>query len=145
MILFANIVSGGFTQVSGLVDLFTKFSWEIVLGLLGIIIALAMIWFMVFVSDSERRIPVQYAKRVVGRKMFGGQSSNLPMKINMSGVMPIIFASSIVSLPATIAMMAGQTSVDTAKGAWKVILTLFGTDSFVYLVLYILLLFLFQD
>ncbi|MBE6542864.1 MAG: preprotein translocase subunit SecY [Ruminococcaceae bacterium] len=143
MILFANIVSGGFTSVGGLWTLFTTWGWQTALAVLGLVIALAMIWFMVFVSDSERRIPVQYAKRVVGRKMYGGQSSNLPMKINMSGVMPIIFASSIVSLPATIAMMAGQTSAETAKGAWKVILTLFGTDSFVYLVLYILLLFLF--
>ncbi len=144
MILFANIVSGGFTSVSGLWDTLTNGNWwGPVITVVGLAIALAMIWFMVYVSDSERRIPVQYAKRVVGRKMYGGQSSVLPMKINMSGVMPIIFASSIISIPATIAMMAGQTSADTATGAWKVILTLFGTDSFVYLVLYILLLFLF--
>ena len=143
MILFANIVSGGFTAVGGLWSLFTDWGWNTLISVVGLAIALAMIWYMVFVSDSERRIPVQYAKRVVGRKMYGGQSSVLPMKVNMKGVMPIIFASSIISIPATIAMMAGQTTVDSATGAWKVVLTLFGTDSFLYLVLYILLLFLF--
>ena len=143
MILFANIVSGGFTAVGGLWSLFTDWGWNTLIAVVGLAIALAMIWYMVFVSDSERRIPVQYAKRVVGRKMYGGQSSVLPMKVNMTGVMPIIFASSIISIPATIAMMAGQTTVDTATGAWKVVLTLFGTDSFLYLVLYTLLLFLF--
>ena len=143
MILFANIVSGGFTAVGGLWSLFTDWGWNTLIAVVGLAIALAMIWYMVFVSDSERRIPVQYAKRVVGRKMYGGQSSVLPMKVNMTGVMPIIFASSIISIPATIAMMAGQTTVDSATGAWKVVLTLFGTDSFLYLVLYTLLLFLF--
>ena len=64
---------------------------------------LALVVFIVFISDSERRIPVQYAKRVAGRKMYGGQSSHIPMKVNMSGVMPIIFAQAIASLPATIA------------------------------------------
>ena len=143
MILFANIVSGGFTAVGGLWSLFTDWGWNTLIAVVGLAIALAMIWYMVFVSDSERRIPVQYAKRVVGRKMYGGQSSVLPMKVNMTGVMPIIFASSIISIPATIAMMAGQTTVDSATGAWKVVLTLFGTDSFLYLVLYTLLLYLF--
>ena len=63
---------------------------------------LAIIVFIVFVSQAERRIPVQYAKRVVGRKVYGGQNTHLPIKVNMSGVMPIIFAQSIASLPATI-------------------------------------------
>ena len=61
-----------------------------------------MIAFIVWMDNSERRIPVQYAKRVVGRKMYGGQSTHIPIKVNMSGVMPIIFASSILSLPPTI-------------------------------------------
>ena len=68
----------------------------------GIILALVIVYFVVFMTNSERRLPVQYAKRVVGRKMYGGQSSNLPIKINMNGVMPIIFANSIISLPTTI-------------------------------------------
>ena len=63
---------------------------------------LALIWFVVHISDSERRIPVQYAKKVVGRKMYGGRNTNLPLKVNMAGVMPVIFASAILSLPAMI-------------------------------------------
>ncbi len=143
MILFANIVSGGFESAAGLYNTFTDWGFGTVTAVVGIVIALAMIWFMVWVSDSERRIPVQYAKKVVGRKMYGGQSSVLPLKINMSGVMPIIFASSIVSIPATIAALAGQTDVTKATGAWKVILTLFGSDSLVYLLLYIIMILLF--
>ena len=68
---------------------------------------LALMAFIVFITNSERRIPVQYAKRVVGRKMYGGQSTNLPIKVNMSGVLPIIFAQSIASLPATIVAFTG--------------------------------------
>ncbi len=68
---------------------------------------LAMIVFIVFINDAERRIPVQYAKRQVGRKMYGGQASTLPMKVNMSGVLPIIFAQTIASLPATIWAFVG--------------------------------------
>ena len=66
-----------------------------------------IVWLIVWFNDSERRIPVQYAKKVVGRKMYGGQSSNLPLKLNMAGVMPVIFANSIVSIPATLASVFG--------------------------------------
>ena len=69
---------------------------------LFVVIFLAVVWIIVFMNDAERRIPVQYAKRVVGRKMYGGQSSHIPIKVNLSGVMPIIFASSILSIPSTI-------------------------------------------
>ena len=79
------------------------------IALLMYIGALLMIILIVFVNDAERRVPVQYAKRVVGRKMYGGQSTHLPMKVNMSGVMPIIFAQTIASLPATIAAFLGKT------------------------------------
>ncbi len=71
----------------------------LLLTTIGII---ALIWFVVHISDSERRIPVQYAKKVVGRKMYGGRNTNLPLKVNMAGVMPVIFASAILSLPAMI-------------------------------------------
>jgi preprotein translocase subunit SecY len=74
--------------------------WIYALMMLG---ALAIVVFIVVVNNAERRIPVQYAKRVVGRKMYGGQSTHLPMKVNMSGVLPVIFAQSIASVPATIA------------------------------------------
>ena len=69
---------------------------------------LALVVFIVFITNAERRMPVQYAKRVVGRKMYGGQSTHIPMKVNMSGVMPIIFAQSIASLPATIGAFIGH-------------------------------------
>ena len=70
----------------------------------------ALIVFIVFINDAERRIPIQYAKRVVGRKVYGGQNTNLPIKVSMAGVMPIIFAQSICSLPATICAFTGKTS-----------------------------------
>lgn len=66
---------------------------------LYVIISLVIVWLIVFMNEAERRIPIQYAKRVVGRKMYGGQSSHLPIKVGLSGVMPIISASSILSIP----------------------------------------------
>lgn len=80
--------------------------WVVALIVVGM---LALVIFIVFISNAERRLPVQYAKRVVGRKMYGGQSTHIPMKVNMSGVMPIIFAQSIASLPATIGAFTGHT------------------------------------
>lgn len=78
--------------------------WKFIILLL---ITLASIVFVVLLTDGERRIPVQYAKRVVGRKMYGGSSTHIPIKVNMSGVMPVIFASSIMSLPQTLALIIG--------------------------------------
>ena len=104
--------------------------WVTVLMLLG---ALAMIVLIVLINDSERRIPVQYAKRVVGRKMYGGQNTHLPMKVNMSGVLPIIFAQSIATLPATIAAFTGHSNSAWAK-----------TDSIVYAIIYFLLIIFFS-
>lgn len=106
--------------------------WILLLMVLG---ALAIIVLIVFVNDSERRIPVQYAKRVVGRKMYGGQSTHLPMKVNMSGVMPIIFAQSIASIPATIAAFTGKT--DGWVNTW------FGTNSIPYAIIYFMLIIFF--
>ena len=107
IILFASIVSRFPTAVISSVSNIRGGSlvwWAAILELVG---ALAMIILIVLVNDAERRIPVQYSKRVVGRKMYGGQSTHLPMKVNMSGVMPVIFAQSIVSLPATVSQLAG--------------------------------------
>ena len=107
IILFAGIVS---RFPTGIINLMNKaragtLSWlATVLMLLG---ALAMIVMIVIVNDAERRIPVQYAKRVVGRKMYGGQATHLPMKVNMSGVLPIIFAQAIASLPSTVITLFG--------------------------------------
>ena len=98
---------------------------------------LAMVVLIVHVNEAERRIPVQYAKRVVGRKMYGGQASHIPMKVNMSGVLPIIFAQSIAALPATIGMFAGKT-VDS-EGFWGGFLKLFDTSGVAYIIIYFLL------
>ncbi len=133
MILFANIISTLPSLVFRLWDLIqirinsTSTGWAkaggiigaiaFVIGLLAFMIALVV--FIIWVTGSERRIPVQYAKRVVGRKMYGGQSSTLPIKLNMSGVMPIIFASSIISLPATIMTICGVTSTSSLSSTEK--------------------------
>ena len=108
--------------------------WGIVLLLLvGI---LALIVFIVFINDAERRIPVQYAKRQVGRKMYGGQSSNLPMKVNMSGVLPVIFAQSIASLPITVWSFIGVPGEGTVSySIYKAI----DTQSIIYMVVYFLM------
>ena len=108
MILFANIISsfpGMVASMLAMVNTATVGSTilGIVLFILSIVLTLAMFVIIIWMTDSERRIPVQYAKRVVGRKMYGGQGTNLPLKVNMTGVMPIIFPSPIVSIPATIA------------------------------------------
>ena len=100
---------------------------------------LLLVAFIVFITDAERRIPVQYAKRVVGRKMYGGQSSHIPLKVNMSGVLPIIFAQAIASIPATIGMFIPN------KGAgWKAFEEIFSPTGLVYSVVYCLLIILFS-
>ena len=98
---------------------------------------LALVVLVVFISNSERRIPVQYAKRMVGRKMYGGQSTHIPMKVNMSGVLPVIFAQSIASLPATIGAFAGWTMETEGFGGGM--MRLFDTSKPFYSVLYFLL------
>ena len=108
--------------------------WMIPLIIIGM---LALVIFIVFISNAERRLPVQYAKRVVGRKMYGGQSTHIPMKVNMSGVMPIIFAQSIASLPATIGAFAGWTVESEGFGGG--LMRLFDTSKLFYSVLYFLL------
>ena len=132
IILFASIVSRFPTSLYQMVTNAVNGTvawWIDILLLLG---ALAMIVLIVLINDSERRIPVQYAKRVVGRKMYGGQSTHLPMKVNMSGVLPIIFAQSIASLPATIAAFTGH-----SDSAWA------STTSIPYAIIYFLLIIFF--
>ena len=108
--------------------------WMIPVIVIGL---LALVVFIVFISNAERRLPVQYAKRVVGRKMYGGQSTHIPIKVNMSGVMPIIFAQSIASLPATIGAFAGWTT--TSGGFGGGLMNLFDTTKPFYSILYFLL------
>ena len=103
---------------------------------------LLLVAFIVFMDNSERRIPVQYAKRVVGRKMYGGQSSHLPIKVNMSGVLPIIFAQSIASIPATIGMFVP--SAQTEGSGWNTFLKVFDSRGWVYCIVYFLLIVMFS-
>ncbi len=104
MILFAGIVSRGPASVLRMFDLAKDDKKYYLIVPIVLIVFALMIAFIVFMNESERRIPIQYAKRVVGRKQYGGQSTHIPIKIAMSGVMPIIFAMAIMSLPATLEM-----------------------------------------
>ena len=103
---------------------------------------LLLVVFIVFITNSERRVPVQYAKRVVGRKMYGGQSSHIPIKVNMSGVMPIIFAQAIASIPATIGMFVP--SAQTEGSGWNTFLKVFDSNGLIYCVVYFLLIIVFS-
>ena len=100
---------------------------------------LAMIAFIVWMDNAERRIPVQYAKRVVGRKMYGGQSTHIPLKVNMSGVLPVIFASSILSLPPTVEMFLKDDTKEKFAGFFE----LFTTSHWFYSVIYFFLILFF--
>ena len=139
MILFANIIS---RIPSGVSTIFTNVvadpahTWyKYLLMLLGM---LALIILIVFIDNSERRLPVQYAKRVVGRKVYGGQNTYLPIKVNMSGVLPIIFAQSIASMPATIhAFVNGDKTSWAYRNIWS-------NTSTVYAICYFLLIIFFS-
>ena len=134
MILFANIIS----RLPAMANtLFTMAWWEIILVVLGMA---ALILLIVFTNDAERRIPVQYAKRVVGRKIYGGQNTNLPIKVSMTGVMPVIFAQSICSLPATICAFLGITA--SSKNWWYD--NVFSSESWTYAIFYFLMIFFFS-
>ena len=135
IILFAGIVSRGPSLIRTLYNLFKQGGGSIISALLMIVIGLAVVVFIVFMSNAERRIPVQYAKRVVGRKMYGGQSTHLPIKVNASGVMPIIFASSILSLPQTVSMFWQPAA---GMVGWHV-LNLFSQSNPFYIIVYGLL------
>ena len=135
MILFASIISRLPTSLITTVRNIAAGNLQWWLAVLMLIGAVAMIVLIVYVNDAERRIPVQYAKRVVGRKMYGGQSTHLPMKVNMSGVMPIIVAQSIASVPATFAAFAGKT--DGWVNTW------FANNSIPYAIIYFLLIIFF--
>ena len=128
MILFANIIAG---LPSGLSTLLAIDWW---MSLIIVVVMIALVVFIVFVNDAERRIPIQYAKRVVGRKVYGGQNTNLPIKVAMSGVMPVIFAQSICSIPATICAFAGIKSGWWYENIWS-------PNSWTYAIFYGLMIF----
>ena len=141
LIIFAGIVS----RLPSMAQSLYAYAKGGSLGLVGVIViiilAIAAIAFVVAMNEAERRIPVQYAKRVVGRKMYGGQSTHIPIKVASAGVIPIIFAMSIMSFPGTIAgffgVQAGQ------SGFWGTFLRIFSSTSPVYAVLYFLLIIFF--
>ena len=132
MILFANIIS---SLPAGLNTMLHMGWWAILVA----IVMAALVLFIIFVNDAERRIPVQYAKRVVGRKIYGGQSTNLPIKVSMSGVMPVIFAQSICSFPATICAFFG---INNQSGIWWYD-TFFSNTSWIYAIMYGVMIFFF--
>lgn len=142
LILFAGIVSRIPQILTSLVTLpYYRGSWYFLIAPLALIALLVMIVYICWMDGAERKIPVQYAKRVVGRKMYGGQSSNIPIKVNMSGVLPVIFASSILSLPPTVEMFVGN---KIAEGSfWSTFFGWFKADSWVYGIIYFLLIIFF--
>lgn len=138
IILFAGIISRGPQAFANLWG--SAMTGHIVTVIAICIIFLAIIAFIVFMTGAERRIPVQYAKRVVGRKMYGGQNTHLPIQVNMAGVLPIIFASSILSIPTTIMAFIGESKVNW----FTKILNLFSYERPFYIVLYLLLIVFFS-
>ena len=143
MILFANIVAGFFQQAGYLYNATMTshnggFNYVgLIISIVTVIVLLGLLMMIVWMSDAERRIPINYAKRVVGRKMYGGQTSNLPIKVNMSGVMPIIFANSIVAVPATIRAFMGE---GTTNWFTKFVDNWFNYNTAIYLVVFLVLL-----
>ena len=134
ILLFAGIISRAKSAVQVLINFNT--TGEYFTFAATIIVFCIMIVFVIFMTGAERRIPVQYAKRVVGRKMYGGQSSHIPIKVNMSGVMPIIFASSFLSIPTMILSFMG-TSQKTVESFWYQFLRLFSYQGAFYALLYL--------
>ena len=143
VILFANIISSVPSFIKNLVDFVVNtYSYPDKAWMYGIISTvfavvfvaglLALIAFVIFVTGSERRIPVQYAKKVVGRKMYGGQSSNLPIKLNMTGVMPVIFASSIVSFLPTVFQILTNAGAIKSGSFWESFADAIGSNGVIY-------------
>ncbi len=137
MILFANIIASTAGGVSSMIQYALGGAWKLVLIEVLLFLALVIVAFVVFITNSERRLPVQYAKKQVGRKMYGGQSTTLPIKLNMSGVMPIIFASSIVSIPSTIEMIIASRL--KKGGFWEKFFDVLSYNSPLYAVLFFIL------
>ena len=142
ILLFAGIISRisvlasqlkAYWEMAGQGD--TKFYFFVPIF---IVLFLFVIWLITFMNDAERRIPIQYAKRVVGRKMYGGQSSYFPIKVGMGGVLPVIFASSILSIPSTINLF-----VKAQTGFWGNFFNFFSTTNVAYMIIYFFLIIMF--
>ncbi len=142
MLIFAGIVSRGPALVQTIKSYVDMGKLNIIGVVVLFVVAIAVIGFVVLMNNAERRIPVQYSKRVVGRKMYGGQSTHIPIKVAAAGVMPIIFAMSIMAFPSTIAGFFGKTAANTT-GFWGFILNVMSSDHWFYAILYFLLILFF--
>ena len=148
ILLFAGIVARFPATIHDLISIWKLGSGDGTTGsaqpryfafvIIWVVMFLAIIWLITFMQDSERRIPIQYAKRVVGRKMYGGQSSHLPIKVALGGVLPIIFASSILSIPSTINLF-----LNIKDGFWGAFFAAFNSTNWLYIVLYFILILMF--
>ena len=140
LLIFAGIVANWsrvITMVQGILTRAQQAAGYYVLLPVLLLLALAAVIFVVVLTNAERRIPVQYAKRQVGRKMYGGQSSYIPIKVNMSGVMPVIFAMTLCSLPN---MVGSFLNLDPEQHPiWTAFFSVFQYNSWMYLVFYVLL------
>ncbi len=137
MILFAGIIADVPNTINYFIQMCKVDMKNLISVIVYCIIMAAMIWFVIFITNSERRIPIQYAKRVVGRKMYGGQSTHIPIKVAMTGVMPIIFASTITMLPQTICSWFGITG--NGDTFWDGFIRVFNYGTPLYAVIYFLL------
>lgn len=141
LIIFAGIASRGPAMINSIIELNKAGTLNIFTTIIILVFAIFVVGVVVLMNNGERRIPVQYAKRVVGRKMYGGQSTHIPIKVAMAGVMPIIFAVSIISFPATICQMLGVQAGD--PGFWGGFLRIMSQGSWLYGIIYFLLIIFF--
>ncbi len=148
IILFAGIVARGPSGILSMFSLIQNDKKYILVVPLVLIVFILMIGFIVLMNESERRIPIQYAKRVVGRKQYGGQNTHIPIKIAMSGVMPIIFAMAFMSIPATLELFIKRPVITETSGFWDKFyngfLNFFSYTSPWYAVIYFLLIIAFN-
>ena len=141
LIIFAGIVSRFPSIATTIYENIKAGSLSYIVALIFVVVLVVVFGFIVLMNDAERRIPVQYAKRVVGRKMYGGQSTHMPIKVNMSGVLPIIFASSILSLPGTVQMFLSSSKYEGTF--WEKFFKAFQSDSWWYAGMYFILIIFF--
>ena len=142
IILFAGIASRFPTIIKQLFQYIStgRTVYKVLVPVVCVVFVL-MIAYIVLLDNAERRLPIQYAKRVVGRKMYGGQSTHMPIKVNMSGVLPIIFASSILSLPGTVQMFLSSSKYEGTF--WEKFFNAFQSDSWWYAGMYFVLIIFF--
>ncbi|MBO7208255.1 MAG: preprotein translocase subunit SecY [Clostridia bacterium] len=142
LLIFGGIVSRGPQLVQAIIEYNKAQVLNVFTTIILLVVAIVVVAFVVSMTNAERKIPVQYSKRVVGRKMYGGQSTSIPIKVASAGVMPIIFAMSILSFPSTIAGFFGA-DITKIQGFWGAILNAFSPTHWIYGILYFLLILFF--